>query len=284
MFSRQFSAIMAKNWSINKRAKEYIRENVAVLILSVFIIVTERSSPNQLTTPFYLGIAILGYSRAVAVWWLSEKEGHQKELQKIMGVSQFNYIFTWITYFLANGLLVSVVMMLIVKFLVLTDGTNFEAGYGFIHIAIIYLLYSISNVGFVLVMCTVFSKAKTGSQAVTFIQLIINFLYFLRFSNAVVESQALTIILTIFPQLNFNLTISKLAFISTTDNFPTFNITFGQSVLTFIITFIFYCLLALYLDEVIPNELGTHRHPLFFLGAGYKEPVEVVQQHLIDPS
>jgi uncharacterized Tic20 family protein len=137
---------------------------VAVLILSIFIIVTERSSPNQLTTPFYLGIAILGYSRAVAVWWLNEKETYQKELQKIMGVSQFNYIITWIVYFIANGLLVSVVMMLIVKFLVITDGTNFAPGYSFIHLAILYPLYSISNVGFVLVMCTFFSKAKTGSQ------------------------------------------------------------------------------------------------------------------------
>jgi uncharacterized Tic20 family protein len=98
------------------------------------------------------------------VWWLNEKETHQKELQKIMGVSQFNYIVTWIVYFIANGLLVSVIMMLIAKFLIITDGTNFAPGYGFIHLAILYVLYSISNVGFVLVLSTFFSKAKTGSQ------------------------------------------------------------------------------------------------------------------------
>jgi hypothetical protein len=119
---------------------------------------------------------------------------------------------------------------------------------------------------------------------VTFIQLIINFLYFLRFSKALVESQAFTIFITIFPQLNFNLTISNLAFISYSDQFPSFDISFGQSALTFIVTAIVYCLLALYLDEVIPNELGTHKHPLFFLGGRYKEPVAAVQQHLIDPS
>lgn len=27
-----------------------------------------------------------------------------------------------------------------------------------------------------------------------------------------------------------------------------------------------YGILYLYLDEVLPNEYGTHKHPLFFLG------------------
>jgi hypothetical protein len=62
---------MIKNWIVNKRTKEYIRENLAVLILSIFIIVTERTNPNTFSSPFYLGIAIAGYSRTVAVWWLT---------------------------------------------------------------------------------------------------------------------------------------------------------------------------------------------------------------------
>ncbi len=73
MFLRQLKAISTKNWTINKRAKEYLRENIAVIILSIFIVISERTSPNQFTTPFYLGIAIAGYSRAIAVWWLTEK-------------------------------------------------------------------------------------------------------------------------------------------------------------------------------------------------------------------
>lgn len=39
-----------------------------------------------------------------------------------------------------------------------------------------------------------------------------------------------------------------------------------------IVTFFAYVLLALYLDEVMPNELGTHRHPLFFLKCFKKQP------------
>jgi uncharacterized Tic20 family protein len=94
-------------------------------LLSIFIVISERSSPNQFTTPFYLSIAVVGFARTIAVWWLNEKETHQKELQKIMGVSQFNYTITWILYFIANGLFISLLMMLIVKFLVITDDTTF---------------------------------------------------------------------------------------------------------------------------------------------------------------
>jgi hypothetical protein len=70
MFVRQFLAIQAKNWMINARTREYIRENVSVLILSVFIIISEHTDPNSFQTPFYLGIAITSYSRAIAVLWL----------------------------------------------------------------------------------------------------------------------------------------------------------------------------------------------------------------------
>lgn len=125
MFTKQFMAIQAKNWTINKRAKEFVRENIAVIILSVFIIITERTNPNQFTTPFYLGIAIAGFSRSVAVWWLEEKDTHQKELQKIMGVSQLAYTFSWLIYFLLNGMIVSLVMILIMRLFVITDRTNF---------------------------------------------------------------------------------------------------------------------------------------------------------------
>ena len=66
-------AIQAKNWTINLRAKEWLRENISVIILAIFIVITERTSSNQFTTPFYLAIAVAGYSRTLAVWWLEEK-------------------------------------------------------------------------------------------------------------------------------------------------------------------------------------------------------------------
>ena len=76
----------------------------------------------------------------------------------------------------------------------------------------------------------------------------------------------------------FNITLSNIAFIVDPNLISTnFNIGFQQGVITFIITATAYILIALYLDEVIPNELGTHKHPLFFIGVGYKTPEEALK-------
>jgi len=165
-----------------------------------------------------------------------------------MGVQQLSYILSWIVYFIMNGLLVSVVMMIIIKSLVITDQTQFAEGYGFEHIALLYFLYTIANIGYVLIMCSFFSSAKTGSQAITFIQLIINFLYFLRFSNDVAQSAPLVVLLSIFPQLCFNMTISKIAFLHGSLDQYSFDITYGQGIATMFVVFIIFTVLALYLD------------------------------------
>ena len=115
-------------------------------------------------TPFYLSITVAGFSRTVAVWWLEEKESHQKELQKIMGISQLPYILSWLSYFFLNGLLVSLVMITIMRLFVVTEYTKFASGHGFIDLACVYFLYTVSNIGYVMLLCTFFSKAKTGSQ------------------------------------------------------------------------------------------------------------------------
>jgi hypothetical protein len=170
-----------------------------------------------------------------------------------MGVSQMSYILSWLVYFIMNGLIISTVMMIILRALVITDATNFADGYDFWSIALLYFLFTLANIGYILIMCSFFTNAKTGSQVVTFIQLIINFLYFLRFSNAVSQSVPLVVLLSIFPQLCFNMTISKIAFINNNLGGYSFDISYSQGIITMFLTFILYTLIALYLDEVVPN-------------------------------
>jgi hypothetical protein len=33
--------------------------------------VTEKNQANQFTTPFYMAIAVAGFSRTVALWWIT---------------------------------------------------------------------------------------------------------------------------------------------------------------------------------------------------------------------
>ena len=123
-----------------------------------------------------------------------------------------SYLFSWLVYFILNGALISTVMMLIAKFLIISEDTTFEPGYGFWDIASLYFVFVLGNIGYILFLCSFFSKAKTGSQAITFIQLITNFLYFLRFASDVSGSRIASTFLGIFPQMSFNMAISAIAF------------------------------------------------------------------------
>jgi hypothetical protein len=68
----------------------------------------------------------------------------------------------------------------------------------------------------------------------------------------------------IFPQVSFTLGISKIVF--TNKNLPTPDcFSSGNAIGMLVISGIIYLLLALYLEQVLPNSQGTNRHPLFFL-------------------
>lgn len=81
-----------------------------------------------------------------------------------MGLSQISYITSWIFYFILNGLLITIIMMLVAYLFIITDDTIWGDGYGFWNVALLYFLYTVSNIGFVLILCIFFNKAKTGSM------------------------------------------------------------------------------------------------------------------------
>ena len=132
-----------------------------------------------------MSLAVLGYTRTIGLNWVSERENRQKELQKIMGMTSLGYIGGWMAYFIINALIVCLFMMLIVWFGVIGPNPSFafEVGYGFSNIVLIYVLYTFSLIGFVLMLSNFFDRAKTAAQGLMFIQLLCNFLYFLRFAD-----------------------------------------------------------------------------------------------------
>jgi len=201
-----------------------------------------------------------------------------------MGVSYMSYLLSWLLYFLLNGVLISAVMLAITKFLIITEETAFSPGYSFWDLAPLYLVFMLSNIGYILFLCCFFSKAKTGSQAITFLQLISNFLYFLRFASDVATSKIAVIFLGIFPQMSFNMAVTDIAFQRSEYSAFWFNFSYSQGMITLIASFFAFTLIALYLDEVIPNELGTHKHPLFFLGCGRKTERDQLHRPLLQDS
>ena len=74
----QYKAVLQKNFLISKRTKEYIRENISVVILGIFLVTIELTQPNNFISPFYMALAVAGYSRTIALTWVAERETRQK--------------------------------------------------------------------------------------------------------------------------------------------------------------------------------------------------------------
>ncbi len=184
-----------------------------------------------------------------------------------MGVSHGTYFISWLTYYWLNGLLVSVLMVTLLKLTILDgfldSGTIIEDGYNIGHIYVLYYLYCTGTIGFMMVLCTFFQKAKTAGQATTFISVLLNFLYFFRFLNDFAKSNTWIHIASIIPQNAFNFGMSTIAF--TNDQMRDLNFTYEEALTMLGITTVGYTLLAIYLDLVWPNEMGTNKHPLFFI-------------------
>lgn len=141
-----------------------------MLILGTFLVILESSSSNNFLSPFYLSLAIIGYSRSVGFNWVQEKETFQKEMQNIMGISFFTYYASWLIYFIVNAVYVCLIMLLIVYFGVVRHETFiFVEGYGFANIVLLYFLYALSIIGFVLVFSAFFNKAKIAAQVLVYL-------------------------------------------------------------------------------------------------------------------
>ena len=215
--------------------------------------------------PFYMSMAVIGFTRATCLNWVSEKETRQKELQKIMGVSSLGYILGWMLYFILNALLICTFMLLIIRFGAIGSSPEFvyKEGFGFFNIVIIYLLFTFSILGFVLILSNFFNRAKSAAPAIIFIQLILNFLYFFRFADFYRKSPFLIILSgVVSPQISFTFGISYFCF---NKDMPEIDFSYSTAIIILGSTSIFYPLLAFYLEQVFPNELGVKKHPLFFI-------------------
>jgi hypothetical protein len=207
-FSQQFKAVLRKNILLNIRTRGTLREIVNLLIMFAIIVVLRKfGGTAESNIPIYMSIAIMLYCRGVALSWVSEKQTKQAEIQRIMGLSNAGYFAGWFTYFILNGVFLSVLFMgLLASAGVFNDTFTFSTAVG------LYILYMLASFSFVLFLSSFFSDAVMASQMITFIQLISTMLYFLlnieRFRNSIAALQ----ITALLPSLCFQYTLMNLGF------------------------------------------------------------------------
>jgi hypothetical protein len=73
--------VLKKNFLMNYKTKEFLRELISVAIFAGVIIALNELGSTKDTIPFYMTMAITSYSRAMVIAWVGERQTRQKEVQ-----------------------------------------------------------------------------------------------------------------------------------------------------------------------------------------------------------
>ncbi|XP_015768993.1 PREDICTED: ATP-binding cassette sub-family A member 5-like isoform X2 [Acropora digitifera] len=219
---------------------------------------TSSMQAFSLTSSIYLVLAFVPYITALLVSLVQEKEQKQKELMRIMGMSDLAYWLSWLfTY--AIILFFSV---LVLNAILVFGGSMGNSNY-FVMV-IIFFLYSISIIVVGFLMTPFFKVAKTAG---TVASMLTTLLGLIAIPLILVDvARPVRWALSLFSPTAFAVLVSQasdsegLHFqnLTTKGDFPPINY-----VIMLIVDIILYFLLALYFDAVIPAEYGQRRHPLF---------------------
>jgi ATP-binding cassette, subfamily A (ABC1), member 3 len=192
---------------------------------------------------------------------LSEKESKVKESMYIIGMTGFSYYFTW---FVRVFIVYEVVFIL--SALILSQLIPYFTFY------IPFLVFTIF--GIVLILQSFFvqvflTRAKIGLIFAFFFFI---FQYVLSFIviNSDNPSLAINLGISFVPHVAIILTFKTLIYAQSYEvpvNFtePINSYIIGYALLGCAVNIVFYLIATWYLDQVVPNEWGAKRHPLFCL-------------------
>uniref|UniRef100_A0A8C4VXT6 ATP binding cassette subfamily A member 5 n=1 Tax=Gopherus evgoodei TaxID=1825980 RepID=A0A8C4VXT6_9SAUR len=212
----------------------------------------------------YLVIAFSPFGYYLAIHIVAEKEKKLKDFLKIMGLHDTAFWLSWVLLYTTLIFVMSILMAVIA-----TASSLFPQSSSFV-IFLLFFLYGISSVFFAFMLTPLFKKSKHVG--------IVEFLATLAFGFV-----GLTVVLLDdFPksfvwilspscQCTFLIGIAQVMYLEDYEDGAIFsNINHGPcplviSLILLVLDSMFYLLLAVYLDQVIPGEFGLRRTSFFFM-------------------
>uniref|UniRef100_A0A8C4MSS9 Cholesterol transporter ABCA5 n=1 Tax=Equus asinus TaxID=9793 RepID=A0A8C4MSS9_EQUAS len=216
----------------------------------------------------YLVIAFSPFGYFLAIHIVAEKEKKLKEFLKIMGLHDTAFWLSWVLLYTSLIFLMSLLMSVIA-----TASSLFPQS-SCIVIFLLFFLYGLSSVFFALMLTPLFKKSKHVGIVEFLVTVAFGFLGLL---IVLLESfpKSLVWLLSPFCQCTFLIGIAQVMHLEDFNEGALFsNLTEGPYPLIIALTMlalnsIFYVLLAVYLDQVIPGEFGLRRSSLYFLKPSY---------------
>ncbi|XP_067571497.1 cholesterol transporter ABCA5 isoform X1 [Pseudorca crassidens] len=216
----------------------------------------------------YLVIAFSPFGYFLAIHIVAEKEKKLKEFLKIMGLHDTAFWLSWVLLYTSLIFLMSLLMAVIA-----TASSLFPQSSCFV-IFLLFFLYGLSSVFFALMLTPLFKKSKHVGIVEFLVTVALGFVGLL---IVLVESfpKSLVWLLSPFCQCTFLIGIAQVMHLEDFNEGALFsNLTEGPypliiTIIMLAFNSIFYVLLAVYLDQVIPGEFGLRRSSFYFLKPSY---------------
>nr|XP_048302071.1 cholesterol transporter ABCA5 isoform X2 [Myodes glareolus] len=216
----------------------------------------------------YLVIAFSPFGYFLAIHIVAEKEKKLKEFLKIMGLHDTAFWLSWVLLYTSLIFLMSLLMAVIA-----TASSLFPQSSSLV-IFLLFFLYGLSSVFFALMLTPLFKKSKHVGVAEFFFTVAFGFVGLL---IVLVESFPRSLVWLFSPlcQCTFLIGIAQVMHLEDFNEGALFsNLTEGPypliiTVIMLALDSVFYVLLAVYLDQVIPGEFGLRRSSLYFLKPSY---------------
>ncbi|XP_012517680.1 PREDICTED: ATP-binding cassette sub-family A member 5 [Propithecus coquereli] len=216
----------------------------------------------------YLVIAFSPFGYFLAIHIVAEKEKKLKEFLKIMGLHDTAFWFSWVLLYTSLIFLMSLLMAVIATVSLLFPRSSS------IVIFLLFFLYGLSSIFFALMLTPLFKKSKHVGIVEFFVTVAFGFVGLL---IVLMESfpKSLVWIFSPFCQCTFLIGIAQVMHLEDFNEGALFsNLTEGPypliiTLIMLVLNSIFYVLLAVYLDQVIPGEFGLRRSSLYFLKPSY---------------
>mmetsp|Transcript_38950 Transcript_38950/g.120373 ORF Transcript_38950/g.120373 Transcript_38950/m.120373 type:complete len:955 (-) Transcript_38950:399-3263(-) len=189
-----------------------------------------------------------------------EKELRLREAMMIMGLSNISFYASWFLTYLVQAIASSLLIAIVSAVTMLP-----KADFGVIFF--LFLLFSISTIGISFIFSTVFSLSRTAALMAPALFFVIAVPSFALSSDA---PAGVMVPLSLLSPVAFGACARLLFSYEVTEGLTAANLNNGLDevpAITYLvmlgIDIFLYLFIALYLDQVIPSQWGTRRHPLF---------------------
>ncbi|XP_023794615.1 ATP-binding cassette sub-family A member 5 [Cyanistes caeruleus] len=212
----------------------------------------------------YLVIAFSPFGYYLAIHIVAEKERKLKEFLKILGLHDTAFWLSWVLLYVSLIFVMSILMAVIA-----TASSLFPQSSAFV-IFLLFFLYGVSSVFFALMLTPLFKKSKHVGIVEFLATLVFGFV---GLNIVLLEDFPKSFVWILSPlcQCSFLIGVAQVMHLEDYEDGATFaNINAGPyplciSLILLLLDSIFYLLVAVYLDQVIPGEFGLRRTPFFFM-------------------